>query len=256
MNRLFLLKNAIIIVLLSILLLISINISASHSYADADDDVEHSGVSYEEIIKNYENIGCSVDDSITINEIPLEQANKIVTLPKSNMYTFKVDKAYSIKQKIGDNMEEETVYADVLITPKTAVLSSVTETKTGRVNISCTLGYERLTRNNISYVKGTYVGGKVISQQNGIQVTSLSAVYHEVGAYITSSGGSGIAPDYKKTFALDVAKKNSFQKKTLSRTRYFDTNATVGAVDGKFVAKYKANGYNTVYTIYVNASAS
>lgn len=158
MNRLFILKNALIIILVSIVLLISINISASHSYAD--DDVERSGMSYKEIIKNYENNSCSVDDSIKIKEIPLEQANKMVTLPKSNMYTFNVDKAYSIKQKIGDNMEEETVYADVLITPKTSVLSSVTETKTGRVNISCTLGYERLTRNNISYVKGTYVGGK------------------------------------------------------------------------------------------------
>lgn len=254
MNRLFILKNALIIILVSIVLLISINISASHSYAD--DDVERSGMSYKEIIKNFENNSCSVDDSIKIKEIPLEQANKMVTLPKSNMYTFNVDKAYSIKQKIGDNMEEETVYADVLITPKTSVLSSVTETKTGRVNISCTLGYERLTRNNISYVKGTYVGGKVISQQNGIQVTSLSVVYHDVGVYITSSGESGIAPDYKKTFALDVAKKNTFQKKNLSRNRYFDTHAVVGSVDGKFVAKYKANGYNTVYTIYVNASAS
>lgn len=169
-------------------------------------------------------------------------------------YEINIEDAYCIEKKVDDNTFEKTIVGDVRISNKSNMTksSSITESKEGRVTISCTLGYERLTKNSISHVKGLYVGGKVLSQQNGTQITAIKGTYHDIGPYITAAGGSGISSDYTKHFNFDVSKNKTFQKGTVSRTKYFNTY-NAGSVDGKYTVNYKVGG--STYSIYVNASA-
>ena len=184
--------------------------------------------------------------------------SKLSVMEKANMLKSSVPidisetNVYIMEKKISNAENEKVVVADVAI-PARASGGENKATKEGRVTITSVIGYETISKNGVQYKKGKYYGGFVNAQQVGTRVTSLKGTYHDVGPYITASGGSGIGIDYTTSTNFSVSGFTKLQTKQVSRDRYFNTNASPGSVDAKFTATYMVQ--NNTYTIAVTAQA-
>ncbi|MBR2674086.1 MAG: hypothetical protein IKE52_01320 [Mogibacterium sp.] len=156
-----------------------------------------------------------LDDSGSIEENGLH-ADKLDLKEKRRLIegTENIDIAnsdvYVIDREIDNNVSEKTV----VVKAANKGNGYISHTKEGRVTITCVLGYEKRTIANVPTTRGTYFGGKVNSVQSMVQVTGLTGVYHDAGAYFLANGSSGFSPDYRKTKSFDVAKMKTLQKQT------------------------------------------
>ncbi len=183
----------------------------------------------------------------------LQKAETEAVLESSKPIDIQNTEVYVIQKECGEKNNEKVVIADVAVPIKPLSGGVSSETKEGRVTITCVLGYDRLTRDSISYVKGTYYGGKVETQQIGTAITSIKGTYHESGPYITASGGTGFSSGYTTSTTFSLADNRELQTKSLSRDRYFNTLISTGTVSAKYTATYKVQ--NSTFEISVNAYA-
>ena len=190
-----------------------------------------------------------------VKAFKLSEEEKKMTLETTGGTNLENSEVYIIERKMSSGETEASVIADVAVPTSSGGESS--ETKDGRVTITCVLGYERLTYNNISYVKGTYYGGKVEKQQSLTSVKSVEGLYTDSGAYITISGDMGISAPFKDSTVFDLSKHTTLQTKSLNRDKYFNTNMTgVSMVAAKYTAKFTSSlDSGNTYTISVNAYA-
>lgn len=190
-----------------------------------------------------------------VNVLRLSESQKSRVLETTSNIDLKKSEVYVIERKISNNKMETSVVSDIAIPASTGGQAS--ETKEGRISITCVLGYERMNFNNISYVKGTYYGGRVSKQESLSQVKSLKGTYVDCGAYVTKSGATGISNEFKDSKTFDITKHTTLQTKSINRDKYFNTNMTgVSVVSAKYTATYTTgNNKDTVYTISVNANA-
>lgn len=118
---------------------------------------------------------------------------------------------------------------------------------------SCVIGYETITKDTVEYIKGTYFGGRIVSQPNSSVISSIKGTYHEVGPYMTAGGGSGISSDYTTSANFDVSKRMSLQKKNVSRSRYFNSEAPAAAVNAKYSVSGTVYGNKFSFDVIANA---
>lgn len=187
--------------------------------------------------------------NIKVEELDFNQKTDI--LEGSNQVKIRDSEVYYVTQRFADNDLETTVIADVSLAASGGV---VEETKEGRVVITCVLGYERFPYKGIDYVKGTYFGGKVNSQQGGLSVTSVKTTYTDCGAYVTNSGDIGIAGNYTNNKTISVSDRYSLKTFSLSRDKYFNTTMPITNVVAQYSVTYTMGGKSS--SIYVNAYAS
>ena len=132
--------------------------------------------------------------------------------------------------------------------------STVIEEKSkAYITIKTVLGYQNIKRSGVTYSRGLFYGGKVVSQSNSVVVSSLKGRYHEYGAYVTIGGQTGItAPDYIKNKTFKVSKRYQWQYDTVDRDRYYSTTLSDNALEAKFTVKGTQNGNS--FTIALNAT--
>ena len=192
-----------------------------------------------------------------INAFKLSDEAKEATLEATGGVDLKKAEVYIIERRMSNNEMETSVISDIAIPTNTGGVSS--ETKEGRITITCVLGYERMMFSNISYVKGTYYGGKVAKQPTLTVIKSLKGDYVDSGAYITESGEPGISGLFKDSTTFDPARHTTLQTQSLNRDKYFNTNMTgTSQVSAKYTATSTfTTGINsgTIYTISVNTNA-
>lgn len=227
-------------------------------YATDDDALELQDESNQQIIDELQSKNNIINENFKAWKLSNTQKtemlgeNENVDIDDSEVYLI-------LKGNIRDGFEEFVV-ADVAVSDVAAseIMTRgsgvVTHIKDGRVKIESYLKYGTMVYQNLTYYKGIRFGGKVISQQNGVHVTSIKTTYHDVGGYVTDSGRTGMSGDYKKTKSISVADRKKLKTFAANRNKYFNIAFSVGSVDNKYTVTYTVNGGTKKHKISVNAS--
>lgn len=190
-------------------------------------------------------------DDLVIKKMNIKTAEKYITnVDNINMAESDI---YYIENKKGMSVEK-SILADMAVATSGNSGENVRNGSSARVVASCVIGYEAITRNTVEYIKGTYFGGRIVSQPNSSVISSLKGIYYETGPYITISGDSGIATEYTTSANFDVGKHTTLQKKNISRTRYFNSEVASAAVKAKYSVAGTVNNGNQ-FSFDVIASA-
>lgn len=242
----------ICISIMTIVILIITTSMVSFAGVEASTVKLNRDMSNEAIVNIAKEHGNLNSNGVIVEKLSEGEKRDFVTL--SNVEDFDKVDVYTIERELESGAFEKTVFAEVDIAGIENNNRSTGENvvnKDGRVSVQAIIGYKTRAFGSLTHYAGYYYGGKVLSQQSGTTVTSLSATYHEAGVYYDENGYASATNNYVDAAVFSVENHTSRQIRYVSTGRYYNLDVAVSMIGTKYKANYTVGGNS--YSITVNA---
>ena len=253
-------KKRIISILLTLVMVFSMTVTAN---ADTDLNISNQ-YDNSRLIKQMEQGNFIYNDNVKTRKMSIEEKQEY--LANSENVDIANTNVYVIEKSLSENTGEINVITDLVvktennstpINPGITPLGEVSDTgSSAHVIITSIIGFDKITRSNIVYKRGTYYGGYVNEKPSTSSISSITGTYGDVGAYIEADGKGGIQSSrYLKTTNFSTSNPYSRKTASISRNRYFSTDAPLTMLGSIFTVKGNINTTSASNPYTVNAYA-